>query len=74
MNEWCGRSESVDIEKSLQSLMERHLESFLGVRFLASEYVAGRAHKAAFTGENRQVLRAPIARRGNDSRTLTFSA
>jgi predicted transport protein len=38
------RAESVDIEKSLQSLMEQHLESFLGVRFLASEYVTGRAH------------------------------
>ena len=38
------RAESVDIEKSLQSLMEQHLESFLGVRFVASEYVTGRAH------------------------------
>jgi hypothetical protein len=34
----------VDIEKSLQSLMEQHLESFLGVRFLATEYVTGKAH------------------------------
>jgi predicted transport protein len=38
------RAESVDIEKSLQSLLEQHLESFLGVRFLASEYVTGKAH------------------------------
>jgi predicted transport protein len=38
------RAESVDIEKSLQSLMEQHLDSFLGVRFLASEYVTGRVH------------------------------
>jgi predicted transport protein len=38
------RAESVDIEKSLQSLMEQHLESFLGVRFLASEYVTGKVH------------------------------
>jgi predicted transport protein len=37
-------AESVDIEKSLQSLMEQHLESFLGVRFLATEYVTGRVH------------------------------
>jgi predicted transport protein len=36
--------ESVDIEKSLQSLMEQHLESFLGVRFLATEYVTGKQH------------------------------
>lgn len=38
------RAESVDIEKSLQSLMEQHLESFLGVKFVASEYVTGRVH------------------------------
>ena len=37
-------AESVDIEKSLQSLMERHLESFLGVRFVATEYVTGKVH------------------------------
>jgi len=38
------RAESVDIEKSLQSLMEKHLDSFLGVRFLASEYATGKVH------------------------------
>lgn len=31
-------SSSVAVEKSLQTLIERHLEAFLGVRFLASEY------------------------------------
>jgi predicted transport protein len=35
---------SVAVEKSLQALIERHLETFLGVRFLASEYVTGRTH------------------------------
>jgi predicted transport protein len=35
---------SVAVEKSLQVLMERHLESFLGVRFLASEYSTGKTH------------------------------
>ena len=40
-------AESVDIEKSLQSLMEQHLESFLGVRFLATEYITGRSTAAA---------------------------
>ncbi len=35
---------SVAIEKSLQSLVERHLEEFLGVRFLASEHPTGRVH------------------------------
>jgi hypothetical protein len=38
------RAESVDIEKSLQSLMEQHLESFLGVRFIATEYITGKTH------------------------------
>lgn len=35
---------SVALEKSLQELMERNLETFLGVRFLASEYVTGKVH------------------------------
>jgi RecB family endonuclease NucS len=35
---------SVVIEKTLQVLMENHLEAFLGVRVLASEYVTGKAH------------------------------
>jgi predicted transport protein len=37
-------AESVAIEKSLQLLLEKHLESFLGVRFLASEYSTGKRH------------------------------
>ena len=35
---------SVAIEKSLQSLIEQHLESFLGIRFLASEYATTKSH------------------------------
>lgn len=35
---------SVAVEKSLQSLIESHLEIFLGVRFLATEYATGRTH------------------------------
>ena len=35
---------SVTIEKSLQSLFEKHLVSFLGVTFLASEYSTGTKH------------------------------
>lgn len=38
------RGTSMAIEKSLQTLVERHLESFLGVRFLASEYATTRSH------------------------------
>jgi len=36
---------SVAVEKSLQSLIECHMEDFLGVRFLASEYTTGKTHK-----------------------------
>lgn len=37
-------SSSVAVEKSLQTLIERHLEAFLGVRFLATEHTTGKAH------------------------------
>ncbi|MGV1098579.1 DUF5655 domain-containing protein [Thiovibrio sp. JS02] len=37
-----GRAASV--EKSLQAQMEAHLEAFLGVRFLATEYSTGKTH------------------------------
>lgn len=36
--------QAVAVEKSLQTLIERHLEAFLGVRFLASEYSTGKTH------------------------------
>ncbi len=35
---------SVVIEKTLQALMEKNLEAFLGVTFLASEYTTGKSH------------------------------
>ena len=35
---------SATIEKSLQTLIEKHLETFLGVRFIASEYSTGKTH------------------------------
>ncbi|MBK7105541.1 MAG: DUF91 domain-containing protein [Ignavibacteriae bacterium] len=35
---------SVQVEKSLQSLIEKNLETFLGVKFLASEYSTGQKH------------------------------
>lgn len=37
-------SSSVAIEKSLQTLIEKHLDALLGVRFLASEYSTGKTH------------------------------
>lgn len=36
--------QSVAVERSLQNLIEQHLEAFLGVRFLASEYSTGKTH------------------------------
>ncbi|MBL9080458.1 MAG: DUF91 domain-containing protein [Planctomycetales bacterium] len=35
---------SIAVESSLQRLIERHLDVFLGVRFLATEYATGRTH------------------------------
>src|SRR5579859_3289083 len=35
---------SIAIEKTLQVLIENHLEVFLGVRLLASEYSTGKSH------------------------------
>lgn len=35
---------SAVLEKSLQRLIEQHLEAFLGVRFLATEYSTGKDH------------------------------
>lgn len=37
-------SSSMAVEKSLQRLIEQHMDTFLGVRFLASEYATGTAH------------------------------
>ena len=36
---------SVALEKSLQKLIEKHMSTLLGVRFLASEYSTGKKHK-----------------------------
>jgi len=38
------KGKSATIEKSLQTLVEKHLETFLGVRFLATEYSTGKTH------------------------------
>jgi len=35
---------SVALEKSLQNLLEKNLETFLGIRFLATEYSTGKTH------------------------------
>lgn len=36
---------SVAVEKSLQAVMEQNLESFLEIRFLATEYSTGKTHR-----------------------------
>lgn len=36
---------TVALEKSLQTLMETHLETLLGIKFLASEYYTGKTHR-----------------------------
>lgn len=38
-------SRTATLEKDLQTLIERQMETFLGVRFLASEYGTGKTHK-----------------------------
>src|SRR5262245_53662047 len=38
------RSKSATVEKSLQILIERHLDAILGVRFLDTEYSTGKTH------------------------------
>lgn len=42
VNELEGKS--VALEKSLQTLIERHLDTFLGIRFLATEHSTGKTH------------------------------
>jgi predicted transport protein len=37
-------AQSIAIEKTLQLLLEKHLERFLGVRFIATEYQTGKTH------------------------------
>jgi len=39
------KGQSLALERSLQALMERNLETLLGVRFLASEHSTGAKHK-----------------------------
>lgn len=38
------KSLSVDLEKSLQTLMKKNLESMFGIRFLQTEYSTGQSH------------------------------
>ncbi|HDR7391549.1 DUF91 domain-containing protein [Bacillus toyonensis] len=42
VEELVGRA--LAVEKSLQTIIERHLDTFLGIRFLTSEYSTGKKH------------------------------
>lgn len=36
---------SAALEKDLQAQIEENMETFLGIRFLATEYITGKTHK-----------------------------
>ena len=42
------------LERNLQRLIEVQMETFLGVRFLATEYATGKTHQAAQQRERHQ--------------------
>lgn len=56
VEELQGRSAT--IEKSLQAKIERHMEEFLGVRFLASEYSTGKEHGGRIDRSRNKMLEA----------------
>jgi RecB family endonuclease NucS len=51
---------AVAIEKTLQTLIEQHLDVLLGVRFLASEYTTGKAHGGRIDTLGLDENRAPV--------------
>ncbi|GHF04460.1 hypothetical protein GCM10010359_01670 [Streptomyces morookaense] len=61
---------SVERERSLQGLVERHMETFLGVRFLASEYSTGPRHGGRIDSLGFDENGAPViveCKRGQDA-------
>jgi predicted transport protein len=50
----------VAIEKTLQTVMEEHLEVFLGVRLLASEYMTGKVHGGRIDSLGIDELGSPV--------------
>ena len=54
------RGGSMSVEKELQSLLERHLEAFLGARFLATEYSTGRTHRGRIDTPGLDENNAPV--------------
>ncbi|HZY17020.1 MAG TPA: DUF5655 domain-containing protein [Ramlibacter sp.] len=53
-------SRAAALEKDLQSLIERQMETFLGVRFLASEYATGKTHKGRIDSLGLDENRCPV--------------
>ena len=39
------KGSAMELEKKLQNLIEANMETFFGVKFLATEYSTGRKHK-----------------------------
>ena len=51
---------SAVLEKSLQTLIERNLETFLGVRFLASEFVTSNGGRMDTLGIDENSQSGPV--------------
>ena len=50
----------VRLEKEIQTLIERHMETFLGVRFLASEHSTGNTHRGRIDSLGLDENNAPV--------------
>ncbi len=50
----------VRLEKEIQTLIERHMETFLGVRFLASEHSTGKTHRGRIDSLGLDENNAPV--------------
>ena len=51
---------SFKLEKELQTLVEQHMESFLGVRYLATEYSTGKTHRGRIDSLGIDENNAPV--------------
>src|SRR5215831_12837640 len=66
-------SHSVAVEKSLQTLIERNLDTFLAVPFLASEYTTGKVHGGQDVRDRFEALRAFLLALGEDVQMNTLA-
>ncbi|PIE42714.1 MAG: DUF91 domain-containing protein [Gammaproteobacteria bacterium] len=54
------KGQAADLEKDLQNLIEAHMETFLGVRFLVREYTTGKTHKGRIDSLGLDENNAPV--------------